>query len=146
MPRQQREPIDRQHIDRTRSYTVADVAHCVGWTPKWLRKLIHEGRVHAFRPNGHEWRVPGDEVQRILATLEHQGGLPPRKSALDEANIQDIPVSEAQMDRVDPGWRSRPAKTPAASGAGEGRRKGFWDSMDDEVRRGNPLLFGEGNN
>ena len=72
MPKVERDPIDRNNINTTKSYTVLDVAHCVGWTTIWLRRLIREGRVKAFRPNGHEWRVPGEEVKRICETLSCQ--------------------------------------------------------------------------
>lgn len=133
MPRIKREPIDRHNIDPTTSYSVLDVAHLVGWTPRWLRQLIREGKVQAFRPNGHEYRVHGAEVKRLLETLERHGSLPRLPSPLD--NAREIPISAEQLQKIDPSYN------PETSGPEGPARKGFWERLDDDVREGFPLLF-----
>ena len=111
-----------------------DVAHCVGWTTIWLRRLIREGRVKAFRPNGHEWRIPGEEVKRICETLEYQGRLP-KASVPDQVNV--IEVTPEQMQVMDPNWKEESAGEPP-----QDKPKGFWEQIDENLKESHPYLYG----
>ena len=134
MPKVERDPIDRNNINTTKSYTVLDVAHCVGWTTIWLRRLIREGRVKAFRPNGHEWRIPGEEVKRICETLKYRGRLP-KASVPDQVNV--IEVTPEQMQVMDPNWKEESAGEPP-----QDKPKGFWEQIDENLKESNPYLYG----
>lgn len=137
MPKQEKQVIDHDNINPNASYTVPDVAQAVGWSNGWLRKLIKEGRVTAIRPNGHEYRISGKEVSRIMQDLDAGGRIAPKRGAIRPEDVNHIPVSPDLMPMIDPDWDNGapPVEKPPP-------KKGFFEALDADIRAGNPLLFG----
>ena len=109
MSRIKRPPISAEEVSATKAYAVSQVAALVGYHPCHLKRLIRQGRVVAFKPNGHEWRISGEEVQRLLDARDHNGGLLPPPPV--DPPVNEIYLTEAEADLIMPGWRSRPSET-----------------------------------
>ncbi len=106
MSRIKQPPISAEELSSTRSYAVSQVAALVGYHPCHLKRLICQGRIKAFRPNGHEYRISGAEVQRLSEVIDERGSLPPKP----ETPVNVIYVTPEEMDVMEPGWRSRPSE------------------------------------
>lgn len=63
--------IMNEETNRRRAYSVSDAAVKIGVHPETVRRFLRMGAIKGIK-FGH-WRVPADEVDRLLA------GLPPEK-------------------------------------------------------------------
>ena len=100
MPRCKQPTISPDEVRSGKSYSVSQVAALLGYHPGHVRRLIREGRVAAFRPNGYELRILGEEVLRLLEGLAYNGGL----LSKPEAPVNVIEVTPEEMRRMFPGW------------------------------------------
>ena len=106
MGKRRRPPLVLDDLDVGKAYSVPDVANALGYSKTYIRELIRQGRIDAFKPGGGEWRIHGSEVQRLAEVLDERGSLPPKP----ETPVTVIYVTPEQMDRMEPGWRSRPSE------------------------------------
>ena len=116
MTRTKRPPVDLDHIDTEKAYSVSQVAHTVGWHMNHLRRLIRQGRVKAFKPNGYDWRIPGEEFERLLKGQEYRRDRRPKQFTKNRHPVWVIEVSEAQRDMMFPNWEMEMGKDPFAEG------------------------------
>jgi len=102
MGRRTRPLLNLEDAEPNTAYSVPDVAHALDYARPYIRRLIRDGRIKAFKPGGHEYRVRGDEIMHIAETLKGTG-LPPPKPPPEVVGIE---VTPEQMDKIKPGWRS----------------------------------------
>lgn len=103
MGKRRRPPLVLNDLDVGKAYSVPDVANALGYSKTYIRELIRQGRIDAFKPGGGEWRIHGAEVRRLSDVINERGSLPPKP----ERWVNIIEVTPEQMDLIDPGWRSR---------------------------------------
>lgn len=139
MSRNKQVPLDLENIDETSSYSITQVARAFGYTPNYVRRLIKQGRLTAFKPNSFEWRVRGKEVARLAYNLDHHGGPGPKPDPLERVPRQDIHVSEEQMKRMDPAWQPPKPEEPEPPEKEEEKpevppaRKGFTGTLNEDM-------------
>jgi hypothetical protein len=95
-----RPSLDPENIDQSKSYCVADVALAFGYSKPYLRRLIRNGRINVFCPNGHEYRITGKEVARLKELLVTEGRFPQPEEAYQrdpsKVNIIEVPEEIAR--------------------------------------------------
>jgi excisionase family DNA binding protein len=113
MPRTKQPTVTPDEVSRDKSYSVSQVAGLLDFHPGHVKRLLREGRVKGFRPNGYEWRVSGEEVLRLLEGREYHGGLLlPKPSPLEGVSVNVIEVSPELTRIICPDWQ--PADEEAA--------------------------------
>ena len=98
--KRRRPPLVLDDLDVGKAYSVPDVANALGYSKTYIRELIRQGRIDAFKPGGGEWRIHGSEVQRLSNVIDGRGSLPPNP----ETPVYVIEVSEEEAKRILPGW------------------------------------------
>ncbi len=93
-------------LDVGKAYSVPDVANAWGYSKTYIRELIRQGRIDAFKPGGGEWRIHGAEARRLADVIDERGSLPPKP----ETPVNLIYVTPEEADLIMPGWRSRPSE------------------------------------
>lgn len=99
--------IDVSDIDPTRSYTVKEVAGMIHYNVVYLRDLIRDKKIKAFKPMGGNIRIPGKEVRRLVAGVNDGSGLSVATSTDD---VDKIEVPAELAEKILPGG---PAAEPA---------------------------------
>lgn len=111
--------IDISSIDTSRSYTVKEVATMVQYTQVYLRDLIRAKKIKGFKPMGGNGniRIPGEEVKRLLASVQEGTGLTATPSADD---VDQIDVSPELSQKLMPGGVADPEPTTDDQDDGDG--------------------------
>ena len=63
-------------VDTSRLHTVRETASLINLSAEYLRDLINIGRVDAFKPFGGHFRIPANEVKRLLRSMLTDGEIP----------------------------------------------------------------------
>ena len=64
------------NVDSDRLHTVRETASLINLSAEYLRDLINMGRVDAFKPFGGHFRIPANEVKRLLRSMLTDGEIP----------------------------------------------------------------------
>ena len=90
----------RQDIQPDRSYSTGEVAHFMGYTDGYVRRLIRDNRIASSKPSGPtgQHRVTGAEIIRVMATMETSGHLPSTGSRDEPADV--IVVDDEAAEKV----------------------------------------------
>ena len=82
--------IDISAIETGRSYTVKEVAALVQYTQVYLRERIRSGNIASFKPMGANGniRIRGEEVRRLVASVNNGSGLSGDPSSNDADEIE----------------------------------------------------------
>ncbi len=63
-------------VDPVRLHSVRETASLINLSAEYLRDLINIGQVDAFKPFGGHFRIPGNEVKRLLRGMLTDGVIP----------------------------------------------------------------------
>ena len=137
MPRSARNTLDIDNIDLESSYSIPQVATALNFNPQYIRRLIRNGRIEAFKPNGYDWRISGREVKRMRDNLNHHSAVVPRPKQQVEQQSIAIPVSEADMKALDPNYKPQPTTDATDTPPTAPDTGGMWKGV------GFPTLFTE---
>ena len=64
------------NVDSGRLHTVSETASLINLSAEYLRDLINIVKVDAFKPFGGHFRIPGNEVKRLLSGVLTDGKIP----------------------------------------------------------------------
>jgi hypothetical protein len=65
-----------ENVDPARLHSIRETASLINLSAEYLRDLINIGRVDAFKPFDGHFRIPGNEVRRILRSMLTDGTVP----------------------------------------------------------------------
>jgi excisionase family DNA binding protein len=100
MTRKKQPAITRDEVSTDKAYSVSQVAGLLNYHPGHVRRLISERVISAFSPNGHDWRISGEELLRVLEGRDRQGGILPAKPTkveLGEVNVIEVTPEQARL-------------------------------------------------
>ena len=89
----------------TRYYSTKELATRLNVSRVWICRLLTEGRIKGIKPTGGDWRIPEEEVQRMVTE-----GLPATPKQAPPRPQMKIKVPKEKADRLIPPEETPPAR------------------------------------